>query len=56
VSSPLWSKISRLRACRILIEDNKEKKNWWMYPQGGDEPRISCVVVSLCILCVLLFR
>jgi hypothetical protein len=45
---------------RIFKEYNKEKKSWWTYPQGGGEPRISCVMVSLCnvlmFLCVCMFR
>jgi hypothetical protein len=37
-----------------LKEYNKEKKSWWMYPQVGGEPCISCIVM-ICAFCLCLY-
>ena len=55
ISCPMQSGFLWLYACRILREDNKEKREELVdvAPHWG-EPSISCVVVALCIIVMLL--
>ena len=54
ISCPLRSWIYGLVHIRILEETNKEEEELVDVAPHWGEPRISCVVVSLCIIVVML--
>ena len=55
ISYPMRSGFLWLCACRRLIEDNKRREELVDVAPHGGEPRISCVMVALCIMVVILF-
>ena len=54
ISCPMQSGFLWLCVCRRLKEDNKEREELVDVAPHWGEPRISCVVVALCVIVVML--